>query len=304
METNKTPNYFVRTLIVLLCLLVAGMIIYNFFFIDPKGEVNASLITLIAILVVIILSESFDNFSIAKLIAISRDNKKKENAIHHLSGENEELRKQLINVATSVNQNQTSTNIFGLPEEAIRRFIVQRASDEEIQERETEEASAVEERPIRRRPDFRKIEQLALDKYLATRNMEVFSLIKGAKLVTQFHGIDSVSNIQPIFDGYINTGEEEVFIEVRPSFSHFMMWRERVYLMLNKIHLYKSIKKINAYLSLVLVDIPEDVIDRRPRDSIERLEEFFEPAIANGLLRITRIELSEEDAESCIREVR
>lgn len=305
MESDKTPNYFVRSLVVLLCVLITGMLVYNFFIIEPLGEINAGLITLTGILVVIVLSESFDNFSVGKIIAISRENKKKEVAINRLTGENDELRKQIINVATSVNQNQSSTNIFGLPEDVIKKFIVQRASDEEIQERETEESTAEDQaREVRRRPDFRKIEELTLDKFLSNRNLDNSNLIKEAKLVTQFHGIDSVSNIQPIFDGYINTGEEEVFFEVRPSFTHAMMWRERIYVMLNKIHLYRTIKKSNAYLYLVLVTIPEEIMDRRPRSDTERLEEYFEPAIANGLLRIAHIELTTEEAESCMRAVR
>ena len=254
METHKTPNNFVRILVVLLCILLAGMLVYNFFLTEPLGEINTGLISLIGILVVIILSESFDTFSIGKIIAISRENKKKETAINRLTGENDDLRKQIINVVTSVSQNQSSTNIFGLPEDVMKGYGVQKASEEEIQENESEESSVKDQaREVRHRPDFRKIEELALNKFLLNRNLEKFSLIKDAKLATQFHGIDSVSNIQPIFDGYINTGEEEVFIEVRPSFTHSMMWRERIYMMLNKIHLYRSIKKSNAYLYLVLV---------------------------------------------------
>lgn len=305
MEPHKTPNYFVRSLVVLLCILLAGMLVYNFFLTEPLGEINTGLISLIGILVVIVLSESFDSFSVGKIVAISRENKKKETAINRLTGENDELRNQIINVVTSVSQNQSSTNIFGLPEDVMKKFIVQRASEEEIQERESEESSVEDQaREVRRRPDFRKIEELTLNKFLLNQNLEKFSLIKDAKLVTQFHGIDSVSNIQPIFDGYINTGEEEVFIEVRPSFTHIMIWRERIYVMLNKIHLYRSIKKSNAYLYLVLVTIPEEVTDRRTRTNSERIEEFFEPAIANGLLRITHLELTSDEAESCMREVR
>lgn len=304
METHKTPNNFVRSLVVLLCILLAGMLAYNFFLTEPLGEINTGLISLIGILVVIVLSESFDSFSVGKIIAISRENKKKEMAINRLTGENDELRKQIINVVTSVNQNQSSTNIFGLPED-VKKFIVQRASDEEILEKESEESSVdAQAREVRRRPDFKMIEEVTLNKFLLNRNLEKFSLIKDAKLVTQFHGIDSVSNIQPIFDGYINTGEEEVFIEVRPSFTHAMMWRERVYVMLNKIHLYRSIKKSNAYLDLVLVTIPEEVTDRQTRTKPENIEAFFEPAIANGFLRITHLELTSAEAEPCMKEVR
>jgi hypothetical protein len=62
METPTKPNYFVRILIVILGILIVGMITYNFFLTDPRGEINTGLVTLIAILVVIVLSESFDNF--------------------------------------------------------------------------------------------------------------------------------------------------------------------------------------------------------------------------------------------------
>jgi hypothetical protein len=198
-----------------------------------------------------------------------------------------------------------------LSEDVLKKFIVQKASQEEIQEDETEEEASTEDRirpTVRRRIDFRRIEELAINKFLSDRDFEGYNFIKEAKLVTQFHGIDSISNIQPIFDGYINRGEEEVFIEVRPTLSHLMMWRERVYLMLNKINLYRSVKKVNTYLALILVDIPEGVSDRpssrNPERIVENLKEFFEPAITSGLLRVTRISLSIDEAESIMREVR
>ena len=117
-----------------------------------------------------------------------------------------------------------------------------------------------------------------------------------AKLVTQFSGIDAVSNIQPIYDGYINTGESEIFIEIKASRVSSIMMRERVYLMLNKIFLYNKVKKANAHLNLLLVDIDgEDQDQRRIQRNTDRFKEFFEPSIVNGLLRIVPIELTEEE---------
>ena len=303
MTVNSSPNYFVRILVVLLCILIALMILYNFLLVEPKGEINAGLVMLIAILLVVVLSESFDNFSIGKLLAVTRDNRRKETAINRLSGENYELRNQIVKIATTVNQSQSSTNVFGLSEEVIRRFIVRRASAEEIQERETEEAStATEDRPLRPRPDFRKIEEVALQKFLSSNELSEYSFITEAKLVTQFHGIDSISNVQPLFDAYLNTGEEEFFIEIRPSYSQPFMWRDRVYVMLNKIKLYRAVKKVNAHLSLVLVNIPEEVTDRPTRNNRANIEEYFQPAIADGLLRLVDLELTEEEARQCMRE--
>ena len=303
MAAEYQPNYYVRILVILLCIFVAWMIIYNFYFTEPQGVINVSLLTLIAILVVIVLSESFDSFSVGKLLAMSRENKKKITEINSLSNENTELRKQIISIASTVNQKQSSTNIFGLTDDIVKQFRVQKASEEEIQEGEIEKASVEEQEiPIRRQINYRKTEELGLDKFLSVSKLDYHSLIKEAKLTNLFHGIDSISHSHPIYDGYINKGHEEVFIEVRPAHYPISIWRFRLYVMLNKIFLYRSIKNINAYLVLVMVVFPEKVLGKRRIFDTSRLESFFEPAIANGLLRIILKELNNEEAESCLKE--
>jgi hypothetical protein len=298
MESKR--NYFVRVLTVFLCCLLGVMIFFNFFRTDPKGDINAGLITLLGFLIIVILSESFDSFSLGKILSLSRDNKKKETTVSQLSHENSKLREQIINIATSVTQNQSSTNIFGASDELMKNFSVQQATEEEIAAKDTTEEDSEERVSPTRRLNRRKLEEVSLVKFIKENELSSFNLIKEAKLVSQFQGIDPVSNIHPIYDGYINTGDSEIFIEVRPLRRSLFMSRERIYLMANKIHLYNLVKKANARLVLLFADTREGDIGRR--NPIDRLGEDFYPAITSGLLRIIKLDLTDDEINAVMDE--
>ena len=110
---DKKTNWFVRILIVVFCLCLFVMIFYNFFFIDPKGEINRGLLVLLFILLILVLAESFDSFSIGKLVAISRESKKKERQIQGLEKKNSELINQIISIQNIQSQSQQHTNVYG-----------------------------------------------------------------------------------------------------------------------------------------------------------------------------------------------
>ena len=305
--SDKKSNYFVRCLIVCLTAFIVWIVSYSLLSPDSKGAISAGMITLVILLVVIVLSESFDQFNVGKLLSLSREVNKKEQSINRLSNENTDLRKELVNVVTSINQNQSSTNIIGVSSEEIAKAIgVEKATQDEIEEKRTEENEERAEpvRPLRKIINHNKLEEIAFTKFLPTRNLTDFNLIKEAKLVTQFSGIDAISNTQPIYDGYINTGEREIFIEIKIGRINAMMLRDRIYVMLNKIYLYNKIKKANAHLNLILVDVDGENDDRnRVQKNSDRLKEFFEPSILRGLLKIVPISLTEEEIEQIYEQV-
>jgi hypothetical protein len=138
------------------------------------------------------------------------------------------------------------------------------------------------------------VEDLGISKFVAQQGLNTFNLIRDAKLSTQFSGIDPITDVTPIFDGYVNTNDSEIFIEVRPTGFATMMYRDRLYVMLAKIYHYKVIKKANVYLALVLVNMPEQ--ESRPTGTyIDRLQREFGPAITSGLLRIQVIDPATEE---------
>lgn len=302
---DKKINYFVRALILGLAGFIVWIVAYSFLSLKPEGTISNGIIALIVLLVVIILSESFDNFSVGKILTMSREIIVKDNSINKLNSENTQLRKELVNIVTSISQNQTSTNIIGFPDELAKKMGVEKATDEEISKKRSEEdeESSERSRPIRKRIDHQKLEEIAFSYFLQKRNLTDYNLIKEAKLVTQFSGIDAVSNIQPIYDGYINTGDSEIFVEVKVARPYSIMMRERVYLILNKIYLYNKVKKANAHLNLLLVNIDGDESDPiRIQRNTDRLKEFFEPSIVNGLLKIVPVELTKDQINEVFTE--
>ena len=63
--------------------------------------------------------------------------------------------------------------------------------------------------------------------------------------------------------------------------------------MLSKISHYKATKNVDAYLELVLMNVPEEESSRS--GGFNRVLESFEPAIASGLLRVSEIDFNEQE---------
>jgi len=292
----KEPSTFVRVLISIFCLLLAAMVIFNYIWVEPRGELNNGILFLLFLLLVLVLAESFDNFSLGKLLTISREVKKKEKEVQALEKKNYDLLTQLISVASNNTQHQTHTNVYG---DYHAPPTVTKASDAEVEENKSSDQAQLRvgsSAPARVSYNWREAEKLSLSKYLASKKIHHSNVITEAKLTTQFHGIDPVSNVQPIYDAYYRTDDHEIFVEFRPNKGMPLMYRDRLYVMLSKIAHYKATKNVNAYLELVIMNIPEE--DSSRNGGVDRLLEYFEPAIANGLFRVNEIDLSEQELAS------
>ncbi len=296
MEAPRKPNYFVRTLIAALCVLLVTMILFRYLAIEPKGEINPGLVTLVSFLIILVLAESFDSFSIGKLITISREVKKKEKEVEKLERQNTQLLSQILSVTNTNSQNQNHTNVYGDYHAAPG---VERATASDVQESQSSDAAPPAtfeptESP-RERINVAAAAQIALNKYFAERSINTLNVIYEAKLVNQFKDIDPISNFQPIFDAYFNDGENEVFVEVRLKRNTPIIFRDRIYMMLSKIHHYRTARRVNARLDLLLITLPNAEEQSRPSPNFYRTLEGFEPAIASGTLKIHEITFTEEE---------
>jgi hypothetical protein len=244
-------------------------------------------------LLVLVLAESFDNLYFGKLISISREAKKKEKEVQVLEKKNSDLLSQLITITSNNTQNQNHTNVYG---DYHAPPTVTKASEEEVEESQNTEQSppAVESStPVRISYNWREAEKVSLNKYLSKKSIHESNVITEAKLTTQFHGVDPVSNFQPIYDAYYREGDNEVFVEFRPNRGSPFMYRDRLYVMLSKISHYRTTKNVDAYLELVLMNIPEENNSRM--GDFSRILEQFEPAIASGLLKVSEVDFSEQE---------
>lgn len=176
-------------------------------------------------------------------------------------------------------------------------FSVSPAPEEEVREKQAEDQpprqALAPERPTRR-VDQRRLEEKAISRFLELNNLQQFPVVREAKLMAQMEVADPISSSGPIFDGYLNTLDSEIFVEVRPVGRYgLMMFRERLYMMLSKLYHYKVLKKSNVYLTLVLTTFPDD--EARP-NSVNRILGEFQPAITNGLLKVVEINFTEAEA--------
>ncbi|MBK8807852.1 MAG: hypothetical protein IPO21_14860 [Bacteroidales bacterium] len=295
---NKKTNWFVRILIILLSLFIGFLIFYNFFFTCPSGQINSGLIVLIAFLIVLVLSESFDNFSVAKIITLDRNLQENKQNNQELKKENLDLRKQIFNITTSISNRQVNSPTFVLSDELMKAYKIKEADEpEKIAKKQENDEIPSNQEPARKFISFSRYEEVAMDRFLNQEKLNQLPIIRDAKFVTEFHQIDPISEYSPVFDGYIKTVESEIFIELKPKLNT-MMLRERIYIMLSKIHYYRTVNRVNAFLFLVLVSRPDD--DKRR--FFDKVLTEFEPAIANGLLKIKEIEITEEENEKIIKE--
>lgn len=298
----KKPNWFVRILIVGLCLFIGWIIYTSFCWSIPTATISTGLIVLVAFLTVLVLSEAFDNFSIGKLLSVGRKLNEKETENKELKRENVELRNQIVNVSSNLTQKQSNANYF-FADEVAKMFNIKKADEQEIKQKETDETSETSsttttttttkrETTGSRYVPFRHFEEYAFKAYSALEGISAYNVIRNAKFGQQFQDIDPISTHSPIFDGYINTPDAEIFIELRQTQRVFGgMQRDSLYYLLSKIHYYRTIKKVNAYLDLVFLIPPDGNSDA----ALERLAKEFEPAIRSGLLRIKTIAISEAE---------
>lgn len=112
-DNSKKPNYFVRVLLILLIIFLIVMIGYKYYCIQPIGDINSGILILLAFVIVLVLAESFDNFSIGKILSISREVKKKQIENESLEKKNSELINKIISISNQQNQNQQHTNVYG-----------------------------------------------------------------------------------------------------------------------------------------------------------------------------------------------
>lgn len=305
---TEKPNWFVRLLIVLMSIALLAMAYTSFFFKVPAYEISIGILTIFALVIVLTLSEAFNNMSVGKLINLSREVEKKTGEIETVKNENSELRGELFKIVSNIQQSQVNNTYNAPSDEWLKLLGVVKATepdDDEEKETDSETQRAVEylaERErmraeSRQRRELRQAsEAVAFTKFAANLAVPESEIIRGAEFSQAFDEIDPIMSRKIVFDGYIKGPTLERFIEVRPKRMVSTIYYDRLYVMLNKIFLYRQAKGGSAELILLLADIEGDD-DARPW-STERFYEYFQPAISNKLLKIENIKISTEELES------
>lgn len=305
---DDRPNYFVRTLISVLAVALAVLVGISFAFGQPQYGITGGIITVILIVVVLVLSESFNQLSIGKVLSLTREvaKKKEENAT--VKEENKELRQNLFQIVSNIQQSQVN-NTFNAPPEAWLKLLgvvpatepKDEATPEEMPSADTTTQEQSREDEFRQRSRLRRsAEEIGLRKFIAALSLPESSIIYNAEFSTAFHGIDPIMDRRVIFDCFLKGTDVERFVEVRHRDMTSPMVIDSLYIMLSKVNLYRQAKNTNAELILVLVSADFDQEIRASR--YERLLDSFQPAIVNKLLRIEHVQVTKEEVQKAIEE--
>lgn len=320
-ESPQKPNWFVRVLIIVFSTILVWMVYASFTKSSSPFTINAGLISLIAIITIVILSESFNNLSVGQLISISRQKEKVEKDNEKLSKENANLNLQIVQMAqivTNFRQTQVSSNTpINITNFDIAQLLGQKLGVVQVNQEEkiSAEEDVIIEAPKDTRPEetrrqdprirreiYRKLEEISLNKYIERNNLPVLDFQKDVRFSEAFEKIDPIMDKGIIFDGYLSLTSKEYFFEVKIGSSTSPIYWDRLYIMLAKILFYRQAKNIQADLTLINVEIPDE-IDIRPYYPAERLFTAFQPAIANNLLKIETVKFSKKEYEEVVKTV-
>ena len=144
-------------------------------------------------------------------------------------------------------------------------------------------------------------ENYIIKDYIETNNLANFLYNEQVTFSNSFKSVDPITKLTPIFDGYIETDDSEIFIEVRMQRVSVML-RDQLYSRLSSLYHYRRAKDVKAFLQLILVEMPEDAENNRLRNNEKRIREIFEPAIQAGILKVKYIKLNKEISEGLYRE--
>lgn len=294
-------------MIVAFVISLLAMIFMSFINGEPKYQITAGIITIIGFVVILVLSESFNNLSLGKIINLRREVQAKEEEKIQVKAENKELRQELFKIISNVQQSQVN-NTFNAPsDEWLKLLNVVKAQDadkEEDQEEQKEiQRTAMAEREkdkeeSRIRMKQRKVAKaIGMSKYAASLSIQKSEMIREVEFSQAFDEIDPIMNRKIIFDGYIKGSTQERFIHIQLKNIVLPMDYDRLYVMLNKIYLYRQAKGISAELVLIMLEIEvEENVTKYLR--AERFYEYFQSAISNKLLKIETVKVSQQEIES------
>lgn len=274
---EKKPNRFSRVLIVILIVFIATIVISSFILGESKFSLTNEIILLILLLVVLALSEVFDNFSIGNLITAKKEKHEKEVELKEAKSENNELRTQLISIVSNSITNR-NMNIFGLSKDDwVQMAGVEQAESSAVEEKK-EEDLVVDKKSFaddsgKRRRMLPKIEKIAIDRFCTQHKIPILSVVR----------------------------------EVKINFAPVSMNMYNLYYLLSKVYYYRKANQLHAKVVLILPNLPESYWKDRWYSSISKvisnLQETFAPAIKNNLLEIVPIEITQGDLDTINKEI-
>ncbi len=289
-EQRKIPVWVICS-IILLSIMISGLIICSFLLSENKFVITGSIISLLCLLVILILSNSFDYIHFGKYFELSKKMDEGNNKLKDLNSKSDELLR-IVNINSQTLKNSSTVNWS---------LIIGNQTQVDKNEKDLEEKKALnysKEKAKLKRLDKDLFNKFIFQNY-SKKNKLTSTIQKDIKIEETFQNIDSISNKKVFFDGFFEENEKKIFIDIL-HLHVYMLYYDRLYVKLNKILAYKKLNGIDAKLLLL---IPKGNEPEREYN-LNFFNQNFGPAINNKLLEIEYVEYSEEDYKQCLKDRR
>jgi hypothetical protein len=312
-ETGHCSALFISEWKNALLILIMSLIIIIDFSRNGDGfHLSTNTLIAISILVILVLAKSFNKLAVGKLLIVEGNLRKTEIEKEKVEARNDELIKNFVALSANINLANSNRVSVNFPHINPENLGVMKADNIDIDgknsddicmndnsESKTEEKITPEERKIREILLDRRLRwgmyRLAIKKFSTENNFNEERIITDVRFTAAFQALDPIMERPVLFDGYYNDMEREVFIRTILSYPNSIMSLDRLYLNLSKIFFYNQAKNVRSTLALLLVELPEKDNEGRHYPLGNRLNEYFRPALNNGILRIHTIKFSDED---------
>ena len=305
MESSKNN----KKIIIALIIFITALIIVNFIFSNTKYEITFEIIICLSLLVILALSEMFDNLSIPKVISLSKNVKEVKKENEDLKDANIKLLEQITNIKNSNSQNIFLPNSFSTISSSNIDDINKNVDNLESGYFETKVVNKDYKVPASERYKYRRnLEIFMLKKALDTdNNISSYDIQYDIKLINNKLVDDNIMKNEARFDALKSNLNENIFYEVK--ITPFMLdFSYQLHYMLRTLELYKEFTKIPCKLVLVLPKFEgelEKILFNMNNDRFtimkEKMSNIFEPAIENHLLEIVEINVSKEELDKYIK---
>lgn len=297
---QKNSNIYHRIIIGLIMLVIVTVIFLNFI-IKEKFDITWEIIICFALIIVLGLSEMFDNLSIPKLISLSKNQEKLEKENKDLKDANLKIINQLMNIKMNSNiyvnpiSKEGSDNIKDLD----------KAIKEDIEIKETSVTQKIDSKKERdsykERIRYREnLEMFLLKKVLKDKSNIQYNVVLTNNTISE----STIMKNEARFDACVYENNENHFYEIITS-RILLSFNDKLYSLLLMIDSYRQYTHIPSKLILVIPKMDselEKVLYEINTDSaIKRVMKRFEPAINNKLLEIKVVDITKKELDEAVK---
>lgn len=298
-----------RKIAVVLILLMMAMAVITFVKGTPQHTISEGIIYLFVLIIVLLLWDSVESFSLGSIITLKKIVKEKENEVKTLSNENRELRAQFLSFV----QNKQILNLEIINGKGPVEASIQDDSPKDELEFDQVDCILEIDSRMKNSEHYQRsmqylFEKKILSKFAYKNHISLKDIQLNVRFSAKFLESDPIVVRNVMFDAYTKRALDELFIEIKSQYPS-AYGPDHLYYLLSQISRYAKNNKANAKMVIVIPKLTEDGMKKILGKNIKDFErnaiafrQRYAPAIENGLLEIAEIEITDEDLEEMQKE--